>query len=84
MNRETDQLILLDTHAWIWLMNDDEPLRSSTALTPIEAAAQRAQVRVSAISVWEVGMLEAKGRISLRPPVNEWVRKEGHVSVLAI
>lgn len=75
MNRGADQLILLDTHAWIWLMNDDEPLRSSAALGPVEASAQKAQARVSAISIWEVGMLEAKNRISLRSPVDEWVRQ---------
>lgn len=56
-------------------MNDDEPLKSSSALAPIEAAAEKEQVRVAAISVWEVGMLEAKNRISLRSPVNEWVRQ---------
>lgn len=67
--------LLLDTHTWIWLMNGEEPLRSSSALKGIEAAVRAALIRVSAISVWEVGMLEAKGRIALHLEVEEWVRQ---------
>jgi PIN domain nuclease of toxin-antitoxin system len=65
--------IVLDTHAWIWLMNGDEPLRSSPALTHIERAASTANVRVSTISIWEVGILEAKSRIKLPISCEEWV-----------
>jgi PIN domain nuclease of toxin-antitoxin system len=65
--------ILLDTHAWIWLMNGDEPLRSSSALAPLERAARTSSLRVSTISVWEVGMLEAKGRIKLPIPCEQWI-----------
>lgn len=71
----TKQPLLLDTHIWIWLMNGEEPLRSSRALGVIEAAVRPALIRVSAISVWEVGMLEAKGRIALDIEVGEWVRQ---------
>lgn len=71
----TEQPLLLDTHTWIWLMNGEEPLRSSRALEVIEAAVRPALIRVSAISVWEVGMLEAKGRIALDIEVSEWVRQ---------
>lgn len=68
-----DRPLLLDTHTWIWLLNGDEPLRSSKALAHIEEAAPSALLRVSAISVWEVGMLEAKGRISLPMSCEAWV-----------
>ncbi|MCC7265489.1 MAG: type II toxin-antitoxin system VapC family toxin [Candidatus Latescibacteria bacterium] len=67
------QPLLLDTHTWIWLMNGEEPLRSSPARRVIEAAAGKALLRVSPISVWEVGMLEAKGRIALDLEVEAWV-----------
>jgi PIN domain nuclease of toxin-antitoxin system len=33
------------------------------------------KVLVSAISVWEVGMLEAKGRVRFTVEVGEWVRR---------
>jgi len=50
-NAETKNLILLDTHAWIWLINGDEKLKSSKALSLIEQAAQLSNIKVSAISV---------------------------------
>ena len=71
----TENLILLDTHVWIWLINGNEPLKSSKALPLIKQAAQLSHVKVSAISVWEVSMLEAKGRISLSMNCLDWVKK---------
>lgn len=38
-------------------------------------AAERRSLLVSVISVWEVGMLEAKGRIELFMPCDEWIRR---------
>ena len=74
-NAETENLILLDTHAWIWLINGNEKLRSSKDLPLIEQAALVSNVKVSAISVWEVSMLEAKGRISFPIDCLDWVKK---------
>jgi PIN domain nuclease of toxin-antitoxin system len=68
-------LIVLDTHAWIWLINGDEQLRLSEALPLIERVAQLSNVKVSAISVWEVSMLEAKGRISFSMECLDWVKQ---------
>ena len=65
--------LLLDTHVWLWLMEGDVALQRSAALVPIEQAALDGRLRVSAISVWEVGMLEAKGRIVLPLDVMHWV-----------
>jgi PIN domain nuclease of toxin-antitoxin system len=70
-----DDLILLDTHTWIWLINGVEPLKSSKALALIEQAAKLSNVRISAISVWEAGMLEAKGRISFSMDCLDWVKQ---------
>lgn len=68
-------VLLLDTHVWLWLMNGDRALRGSPALPAIEAAAHGGQVGVAAISVWEVGMLESKGRIVLPMDGMLWVEK---------
>jgi len=68
-------LLLLDTHVWIWLMAGDEPLRSSPALDAIEAAIKPRALRVSVISVWEVGMLEAQDRIGLPGGCEAWTRQ---------
>ncbi len=64
---------LLDTHVWIWMMEGSARQLSSTTVSMIEAAGSRSELVVSAISVWEVAMLEAKGRITLSRSVHEWV-----------
>ena len=66
--------LVLDTHVWIWTIEGDRTQLSSAALRRIERASERGEVLISAISVWEVAMLAAKGRISLSRPVDEWVR----------
>ena len=68
-------LYLLDTHVWLWLLAGDEPLRSSPARSTLEAAVAAGQLRVSVVSAWEVGMLEAKGRIGLPIGVDAWVQQ---------
>ena len=70
---DADGLIVLDTHIWIWLINGDDRLGSSRSLDLINRAASRSRVRISAISIWEIGMLEAKGRISLPSDCLQWV-----------
>ena len=72
MRKRKGGAVLLDTHAWIWLVNGDDSL-SVTARTAIADAANEAEVHVSAISLWEVGMLEAKGRIRLGRDPLAWV-----------
>jgi len=66
--------LLLDTHVWIWLVNGD-PALGTDALAAIERAAAAGSVLVAAISVWEVAMIEAKGRIVLAKPCAQWVRE---------
>ena len=69
------ELILLDTHVWIWLLNGDEQLKKSKCLSYIENAVKYSNIRISAISVWEVGMLESKGRINFPMDCLDWVNK---------
>jgi PIN domain nuclease of toxin-antitoxin system len=64
-------LIVLDTHAWVWWAAEPEKL-SSRAKKAIEAADE---ISVSAISVWEVAMLVAKGRLELDRETLVWIRQ---------
>ena len=66
--------LLLDTHVWIWLVNGD-PALGTDASAAIERAAAAGSVLVAAISVWEVAMLEAHGRIVLAKPCAQWVNE---------
>lgn len=65
--------LLLDTHVWVWLMLGDERLSNARRKT-IERAAVRDAVRVSIISVWEIAMLAAKGRLILDCDCANWVQ----------
>ena len=65
---------LLGTHTWIWLMEDDDRL-SSRSIKMIDEFQFRSSLFVSAASVWELGNLERSGRITLRLPLEEWLRK---------
>ncbi|NCC52538.1 MAG: type II toxin-antitoxin system VapC family toxin [Spartobacteria bacterium] len=80
---DTDQLIL-DTHIWIWLMAGDAALSSSKALPVIEDFHKRKAIKVSVMSVWELGMLIAKGRIDLREDMHTWVNKALHAPGLSL
>ena len=67
--------VILDTHVWIWLVNGDKQMATSHALDLIEKKAANQQVYVSIISVWEVGMLDAKGKIDLPYSCQKWINK---------
>ncbi|HEX8210736.1 MAG TPA: type II toxin-antitoxin system VapC family toxin [Longimicrobium sp.] len=67
--------LLLDTHVWIWVMEGRTDEVPSTVLDAVERAQTDGRVWVSAISVWEVGMLEAKGRLTLSRGIQDWVRR---------
>jgi len=70
-----DPAILLDTHCWIWIQFGQVEKFARTARATIEKAARRNALRVSVISVWEIGMLESKGRLELNMTCSEWIRQ---------
>lgn len=68
-------IVILDTHVWLWLINGDDRLGKSKVLESISHAAVSSNLRVSAISIWEIGMLEFKGRITLPMDCLQWVKE---------
>ncbi len=64
--------VLLDTHAWIWLVDGNDEL-SLPARKLIDQAAATGTVLIASISVWEVAMLERKGRLVLSRSCWNWV-----------
>lgn len=66
-------LLVLDTHVWLWAVEAVTDAMAPEAMEAVAEASLRGEVAVSAISVWEVAMLEARGRISLSRPVDDWV-----------
>ncbi len=65
--------LLLDTHAWVWLMLGDRQL-GKQARTRLEQAAARTALQVSVLSVWEVAMLESRGRLVLKIDCDTWIQ----------
>ena len=65
-------MIVLDTHVWIEYINEPSGL-PEPALNAIRGGQET--VGISSISVWEVFMLEKKGRLELRIPARLWVEK---------
>jgi PIN domain nuclease of toxin-antitoxin system len=66
-------VLLLDTHAWIWLVKGDDRL-SGRAREAAVRAGHRGLLAVSVISVWEISLLESRGRVILNQPCLAWVR----------
>ncbi len=66
--------LLLDTHAWIWFVTGQAKSFERRTWNAIDRACGRGQCAVSVISVWELGMLTAKGRLTLGLSPGEWVK----------
>ena len=69
-----DGLLLLDTHAWVWLNTGDARKLGKKATQRMTRAAERGVLRLSVISVWELGLLHARGNIRFSLTLDEWVR----------
>ncbi len=76
-------MILLDTHAWLWLTAD--PTRLSPSARTAVTTADR--IGVCTISCWEIGMLVSAGRIRIDRDLRRWTRQAlaaDHVEVVPL
>ena len=64
-------MLLLDTHALVWMDADDAAL-GPQARQAIRQAWSVGEVAVSAISFWEVAMLAQRGRLHLPVSPGTW------------
>jgi PIN domain nuclease of toxin-antitoxin system len=74
MRNKGNEPLLLDTHAWIWLLNGNEENLKPEFVNIIQQAASSELLSISAISLWEVAMLESKGRIRLSIDCLDWLK----------
>jgi PIN domain nuclease of toxin-antitoxin system len=65
------EVIILDTHVWIWWVQGDPRLSSASAETL--TLAEPTGLGVSAISCWEVAKLVERGRLVLPCAVEQWL-----------
>jgi PIN domain nuclease of toxin-antitoxin system len=61
---------LLDTHIWFWYLVGSARLPSGLRQ---ELDRSREACWLSPISVWELGILAARGRVRLQTPLRRWV-----------
>lgn len=71
----TNSPLLLDTHAWLWICLGNEKMSKGASRKVVDKAYREHRLAVSAISLWEVAMLEAKGRLALAEPVHDWLEE---------
>ena len=75
MSGDEHRALVLDTHIWVWYA-EDEAKEFSRRIPPlIERAVQQGNVVISAISVWEIAMLDAARRLELSVDVRAWVAR---------
>lgn len=64
-------MLLLDTHALVWL-DEGSPRLGKRALTEMNRALGSNELGVATISFWEVAMLVEKKRLDLRIELDVW------------
>jgi len=64
--------VLLDTHFWVWWLTPSSPL-SKLERGALDRAAERRELLLCPISLWEAQVLHARGRLDLPLPFRDWV-----------
>lgn len=67
--------LLLDTQVWLWYAQGVAERLRPASIRKLDAARRGGGLVVSAISVWEIGKLSARGRIQLAVPLRNWVEQ---------
>lgn len=62
--------LLLDTHVWLWWIDQNGQL----SLQQQKIIEHAENVYVSAVSCWEVALLQQRQRIELAMPLHEWLQ----------
>jgi PIN domain nuclease of toxin-antitoxin system len=66
-------MILLDTHIWVWWVDDNQQLEDRPR--HLIQDNMRSGLEVSAISCWEVAKLVQYGRLELACPLEDWMEQ---------
>jgi PIN domain nuclease of toxin-antitoxin system len=70
-----DGPLLLDTHIWLWMLDDDMGHLAVAVPRLLARAAATGQLLVCDISYWELATKAAKGRLPLSMDVAIWLRR---------
>jgi PIN domain nuclease of toxin-antitoxin system len=67
--------MLLDTHIWLWYAEGDAEQLADASVKRLDDVRRSDGLLISAISVWEIGVQHATGRIQLSAPLRDWVHQ---------
>jgi PIN domain nuclease of toxin-antitoxin system len=77
---------LLDTHAWIWWVEQDARL-GAKAIAALDSLPADRRPFLCDISLWEVATLVERGRLEFDVPLDDWLEAAAHprsVQLLAV
>jgi PIN domain nuclease of toxin-antitoxin system len=66
-------VFLLDTHVWVWYADGDTAKLGRRTVRLLERSAAQDELRVSALSLFEVSWLHATGRLHLSRGLERWI-----------
>lgn len=67
-------MLLLDTHVLIWSVSGDERRFGRRTRSLLTRAESRGELRVSALTLFEITALHTQGRLILRQHAERWIR----------
>lgn len=67
-------MILLDTHVWLWWVQDPDRIKES-ARRRLDAEESQNGLLVSAVSFWEIALKASIGKLVLPMDVQTWLAK---------
>ncbi len=68
-------MLLLDTHVWIWSVEEDARRVGRRARRLLSRAESHDNIRISPATVFEVTALHTSGRLRLALPLEQWIRQ---------
>ncbi len=77
-------MLVLDTHVWLWWIEQDAHLPSWLAARMADLATP---IALSAVSIYELSLGVGRGRISLNRPIPDWIQQatlEAGIQVLPV
>lgn len=76
--------LLLDTHIFIWLLIGNQKLENKNLALIDSCLESKSKLCLSAISIWEIAMLEKKKRILFSSPITKWIEEAIKQSAIQI
>ena len=67
-------MMLIDTHILLWFQLGDSRLAGKNRALILEGN-DKAGLFLSAISIWEIAMLQKQDRIALHQPLDAWIKE---------